>query len=172
MFVAAPGLIRAIWRLDPRKKRPTRRPSRRCRPRNPTGRRPKGAQHDRRQPRHRASTSSTRTRPPYGRRAAPPGSAAIAFAVLGLFAFNLALQSFDTPAKFSFWIDQQGGAALDIQTSVGVLWILAGIVTGATGLWQLYRGPAFRWRAALGVIVLLLGRGDLRGRCSPARRPT
>ena len=77
----------------------------------------------------------------------------IAFSVLGLFAFNLALQSFDTPASFKFWIDRQGGAALDIQTSVGVLWILAGIVTGASGLWQLYRGPAFRWRAALGVVA-------------------
>jgi ABC-type uncharacterized transport system permease subunit len=27
-------------------------------------------------------------------------------------------------------------------------------VTGVSGLWQLYRGPAFRWRAALGVIVV------------------
>jgi ABC-type uncharacterized transport system permease subunit len=89
-------------------------------------------------------------------RAARRGARArgVLFAVLGLLAFNLALSSFDTPANFKFWIDKQGGAALDIQTSVGVLWMLAGIVTGVSGLWQLYRGPAFRWRAALGVIVV------------------
>ncbi|HEY3336522.1 MAG TPA: ABC transporter permease [Candidatus Limnocylindrales bacterium] len=78
----------------------------------------------------------------------------IAFSVLGLLALNLAVSSLDTPANFKFWIDRQGGAALDIKTSVGVLWIIAGVVTGATGLWQLYRGASFRWRAALGPVIL------------------
>jgi ABC-type uncharacterized transport system permease subunit len=77
----------------------------------------------------------------------------VVFAALGLFALQLATNAFDTPANFKFWIDKQGGPAIDIQTSVGVLWLLAGVVTGVTGLLQLSRGATFRWRVALAPII-------------------
>ena len=42
-----------------------------------------------------------------------------------------------------------------MQTTVGVLWIVTGVVTGGTGVWQLYRGSSFRWRRMLAVIIPL-----------------
>ena len=77
----------------------------------------------------------------------------IVLSVLGLFALQLSIATLDVPAKFSFWLDKQGGQALELSTSVGVLWIVTGLVTGGAGVWQLYRGPAFRWRRFLAVIV-------------------
>ena len=79
----------------------------------------------------------------------------VILAALGLFAFQLAISTMETTAKFSFWIDKQGGTPFQLQTTVGLLWIATGIVTGATGVWQLYRGPSFRWRRMLGVIIPL-----------------
>src|SRR5829696_8129910 len=79
----------------------------------------------------------------------------IVFAILGLFALQLAIGTIEVPAKFSFWIDRQGGTALPLQTTVGLLWIATGLVTGATGVWQLYRGASFRWRRMLAVIIPL-----------------
>ena len=61
----------------------------------------------------------------------------------------------ETTAKFSFWIDKQGGTPFELQTTVGLLWIATGLVTGATGVWQLYRGASFRWRRMLAVIIPL-----------------
>jgi simple sugar transport system permease protein len=74
-------------------------------------------------------------------------------AVLGLLAFNLARESFGTPATFSFWIDEQGGTPFEIETSVGVLWLLAGVVAGAVGIAQLVRGASFPWRRSLLLII-------------------
>ena len=74
-------------------------------------------------------------------------------AALGLVAFNIARESFDVPATFSFWIDQQGGSAFEIETSVGVLWLLAGVVAGAVGIAQLVRGATFPWRRSLILII-------------------
>jgi simple sugar transport system permease protein len=74
-------------------------------------------------------------------------------AAFGLLAFNLARDSFDTPATFSFWIDEQGGTPLELKTSVGVLWLLAGVVAGAFGIAQLVRGASFPWRRSLAVVV-------------------
>jgi simple sugar transport system permease protein len=74
-------------------------------------------------------------------------------AAFGILAFNLARDSFDTPATFSFWIDEQGGTPLELETSVGVLWLLAGIVAGALGIAQLVRGASFPWRRSLIVLI-------------------
>jgi simple sugar transport system permease protein len=74
-------------------------------------------------------------------------------AAIGLLAFNAARTSFDVPATFSFWIDQQGGTAFAITTSVGVLWLLAGVAAGAAGIAQLVRGPTFPWRRTLVVVI-------------------
>ena len=76
-------------------------------------------------------------------------------AVLGLFALQLSINSLDTPAVFTFWIDKQGGAAATISTTVGLLWIITGLVTGLTGIVQLVRGPSFAWRRMLLVILPL-----------------
>ena len=77
----------------------------------------------------------------------------VLLAALGLLALNAARTAFDTPATFSFWVDRQGGTPFAITTTVGVLWILAGVVTGAAGIAQLVRGAAFPWRRALLVII-------------------
>jgi general nucleoside transport system permease protein len=74
-------------------------------------------------------------------------------ATLGLLALNVARESFDTPATFSFWIDRQGGTAFSIETSVGVLWLLAGVVAGAIGIGQLVRGASFPWRRSLLLLI-------------------
>jgi general nucleoside transport system permease protein len=74
-------------------------------------------------------------------------------ATLGLIALNAARSSFDIPATFAFWIDRQGGQLLALTTSVGVLWLVAGAVTGACGLAQLVRGADFPWRRSLILII-------------------
>ena len=48
----------------------------------------------------------------------------VVLAALGLFAFQLAISTMETTAKFSFWIDKQGGTPFQLQTTVGLLWIL------------------------------------------------
>lgn len=68
------------------------------------------------------------------------------FAVFGLLAFSLASGSFDTPALFSFWINEQGGESFTLETSVGMLWLIAGVASAVVGTLQLVRGPSFAWR--------------------------
>jgi general nucleoside transport system permease protein len=77
----------------------------------------------------------------------------VVFAALGLFALQLSLNTLDTPAVFSFWVDRQGGSSLSIPTTVGLLWIITGVVTGVTGVLQLARGASFRWRRTLLVVL-------------------
>ena len=79
----------------------------------------------------------------------------VLFAFVGLLALNAARTSFDVPTTFSFWIDKQGGTPLALSTSAGVLWVLAGVVTGAAGIAQLVRGAAFPWRKSLIVVIPL-----------------
>jgi general nucleoside transport system permease protein len=79
----------------------------------------------------------------------------VLFAFIGLLALNAARTSFDVPATFSFWIDKQGGTPLALSTSAGVLWVLAGVATGAAGIAQLVRGAAFAWRRSLIVVIPL-----------------
>jgi ABC-type uncharacterized transport system permease subunit len=77
----------------------------------------------------------------------------VVFAALGLVAIQASINTLSTPAVFSFWIDRQGGQVMTVQTTVGLLWILTGVVTGVTGLLQLVRGPSFPWRWMLLVVL-------------------
>ena len=77
----------------------------------------------------------------------------VILAALGVVALQFAITSLDTPAVFSFWVDKQGGSSMTISTTVGLLWILTGVVTGITGILQLVRGASFRWRRSLGIIL-------------------
>ena len=70
----------------------------------------------------------------------------VIFAALGLVALSFATSSLSTAVDFRFWLDEQGGETWTITTTAGLVWILAGIVTGAVGLYQLWRGSAVRWR--------------------------
>jgi general nucleoside transport system permease protein len=74
-------------------------------------------------------------------------------AVLGVFALQFAVQTMDVAATFSFWVDKSGGNTFTIATTVGLLWILTGLVTGIGGIIQLVRGPSFQWRRALLVVL-------------------
>jgi len=77
----------------------------------------------------------------------------VAFATLGVLAFYFASRSMDIAGDFSFWIDEQGGEAAVLRTTVGAIWIVAGIASGLVGLLQLLRGAAFRWRPWLLLLV-------------------
>jgi ABC-type uncharacterized transport system permease subunit len=77
----------------------------------------------------------------------------VILAALGLFALQLSLNTLDTPAVFSFWVDKQGGTDLSIETTVGLLWIITGVLTGLTGILQLVRGPSFAWRRMLLLVL-------------------
>ena len=78
----------------------------------------------------------------------------ITFLVVGLVELYFASGSFGVPASFLFWIDEQGGEAATIETSVGVLWVIAAMASVIVGGLQLWRGAGFRWRPWL--IVLLV----------------
>jgi simple sugar transport system permease protein len=77
----------------------------------------------------------------------------IAFVGLTLFAAYVAMRTLETPAHFSFWIDRQGGASAKIDTTVGVLWLIAALACGVVAIQQFARGAAFRWRPWLFLIV-------------------
>lgn len=79
----------------------------------------------------------------------------IVFAALGLVALRAAVETFEVPTIFSFWVDKQGGESAVLTTSVGVLWLLAGAAGGAVGVVQLARGTRLRWRRMLGVLIPL-----------------
>ncbi len=42
---------------------------------------------------------------------------------------------------------------MTLSTTVGLLWIVTGVVTGLTGIAQLIRGPSFAWRRALLIVI-------------------
>ena len=77
----------------------------------------------------------------------------IVFAALGILAFYFASQSIETTATFSFWIDEQGGESVALETTVGWLWIAAGIVSWIVALLQLLRGASLWWRPWLLLLV-------------------
>ena len=77
----------------------------------------------------------------------------IAFAVIGIVAFYLGSQSLETTTSFSFWIDRQGGESVTLETSVGVLWIVAGIASWIVAVLQLLRGADLWWRPWLLLLV-------------------
>ena len=72
---------------------------------------------------------------------------------LGLFALQFVPSAMGVTATFSFWLTKQGGEAFTFSTSVGLIWLLTGLVTGVAGLLQLVRGPAFAWRRAMAVVL-------------------
>lgn len=71
----------------------------------------------------------------------------------GALAFYLASQSLNTSATFSFWIDEQGGNSAVFQTSVGVLWVAAGLISWLIAILQLLRGAPFWWRPWLLILI-------------------
>jgi ABC-type uncharacterized transport system permease subunit len=77
----------------------------------------------------------------------------VVLAALGVVALQASISTLNTPAVFSFWIDKQGGQVMTVQTTVGLLWIITGVLTGMTGILQLVRGPSFRWRRMLLVVL-------------------
>ncbi len=77
----------------------------------------------------------------------------VTMAVLGLVCFQAAMGSFDIAATFSWWLVKQGGDAFTIATTVGVLWVLTGVVSVIVGIAQYARGAAFPWRRSLIVLV-------------------
>jgi len=77
----------------------------------------------------------------------------VAFAAIGILAFFFASQSLQTATAFSFWIDRQGGESVALETTVGVLWIVAGLASWIVAALQLLRGAAFRWRPWLLLLV-------------------
>lgn len=77
----------------------------------------------------------------------------VAFAGLGIVAFYFASQTLGTTAFFSFWIDRQGGDSVALETTVGVLWIVAGIASWIVAVLQLLRGADLWWRPWLLLLV-------------------
>jgi general nucleoside transport system permease protein len=77
----------------------------------------------------------------------------LAFAVVAAIALFFASGSFDVPARFSFWIHEQGGDSAVVTTTVGVLWAIAAIGSGLVAILQLIRGAALRWRPLLVVVI-------------------
>src|SRR5690349_1181269 len=77
----------------------------------------------------------------------------VILAALGVFALQFSIQTMNVDARFSFWIDKPGGSTFTIATSVGILWILTGVITGVVGILQLIRGPSFQWRRTMLVIL-------------------
>ena len=78
----------------------------------------------------------------------------IAFLGVAIAALYFASTSFGTKAGFLFWVDRQGGQAFTIDTSVGLLWVIAGVASAVVGGLQLWRGAAFRWRPWLLVLIV------------------
>ncbi len=77
----------------------------------------------------------------------------VVIALLGFYALYAAFGTFDVPATFKFWIQKQGGDALTLETTVGLIWLVTALVTIGVGLVQLARGASFPWRRALLIVV-------------------
>jgi ABC-type uncharacterized transport system permease subunit len=70
----------------------------------------------------------------------------VAFVLVTMAALYYAANSFDVPATFSFWLHEPGGDAATIETTTGILWIVAAIGSAVVAVLQLIRRAAFRWR--------------------------
>lgn len=77
----------------------------------------------------------------------------VVFAALGVTSFYLASSAFSTPALFLFRFFNTGQERFEISTSVGVLWLIAGLACGLVGILQLRGGASFRWRPWLFVVT-------------------
>jgi general nucleoside transport system permease protein len=77
----------------------------------------------------------------------------LAFAIFGLLAFYFASRSLDAAATFQFNVNQAGETAT-VETTIGLLWMIAGVATGLVAILQLVRGASLRWRPWLIVVVV------------------
>ena len=75
------------------------------------------------------------------------------FLALGVASFYFASSSFQTPAIFGFRIYTTGRETFEVATSVGLLWMIAGLAAALVGALQLWRGATFRWRPWLLVLL-------------------
>ena len=73
---------------------------------------------------------------------------------LGVASFYLASSAFSTPAIFRFRTYTTGPEAFEVATSVGLLWVIAGLAAALVGALQLWRGAPFRWRPWLLVLLV------------------
>ncbi len=78
---------------------------------------------------------------------------ALLFGAFGILAIYFATQSLSTTATFSFWIVEQGGDSAQLQTTVGVLWVVAGLVSLFVAVLQLIKGATLWWRPWLLLLV-------------------
>ncbi len=78
---------------------------------------------------------------------------ALLFGAFGILAIYFASQSLSTTATFSFWIVEQGGDSAQLQTTVGVLWVVAGLVSLFVAVLQLIKGATLWWRPWLLLLV-------------------
>jgi ABC-type uncharacterized transport system permease subunit len=77
----------------------------------------------------------------------------ITFVGLTALAIYFAARSFNVAATFSFWIHERGGDALTIQTTVGLMWIVAAVGSAIVAALQLMRGSTFSWRRWIGLLI-------------------
>jgi len=77
----------------------------------------------------------------------------VAFVLLAAAALYFASNSQDVLATFSFWIQEPGGDAATIETTVAVLWIIAAVGSAVVAVLQFMRGAAFSWRRWLLVVI-------------------
>lgn len=77
----------------------------------------------------------------------------IAFAFLAVVAAYFATSSFGISAVFKFWLQEQGGDTATIETTVGILWVIAAAASALVAALQLIRGASFRWRRWLLVLI-------------------
>ncbi|MCI0582218.1 MAG: ABC transporter permease [Chloroflexi bacterium] len=77
------------------------------------------------------------------------------FLALAVASFYLASSSFGTPAVFLFRVYNRGAEPpFEIATTVGMLWLIAGLAAVVVGALQLWRGAGFRWRPWLLVLLV------------------
>lgn len=76
-------------------------------------------------------------------------------ALLGAAALWAARGAFNVQARFSFWLLEQGGDAWSIETTVGMLWLVAGAAAIIIGSVQAGVGARFPWRQSLFVLAPL-----------------
>ena len=144
LFVAAPNLIRSIWHLGTGKPPPPEAP-----PDHPARDPPVGAD----------MTAATDVLASSGSGLAAQRAKrdarirALLFGAFGILAIYFASQSLSTTATFSFWIVEQGGDSAQLQTTVGVLWVVAGLVSLFVAVLQLIKGATLWWRPWLLLLV-------------------
>ena len=78
----------------------------------------------------------------------------LAFIGLGALSFFFASSTFGVAATFLFRIYNRGQDRFEIATTVGLLWVIAGVAAVIVGALQVWRGPTFRWRPWLLVLLV------------------